>query len=104
MSKIIIGKYIRLSQEDRDLGDDKSVSNSILHQRDLIQNYIKNNPELAGYSQQEFFDDGFTGRNFERSAFEELLEKHTRAVAKDKQIIVEGMHEPIISKKLSAKG
>ena len=75
MSKIVIGKYIRLSQEDRDLGDDKSVSNSILHQRDLIQNYIKNNPELAGCSQQEFFDDGFTGRNFERPAFEELLEK-----------------------------
>ena len=67
---------------------------------DLIQNYIKNNPELAGCSQQEFFDDGFTGRNFERPAFEELLEKHTRAVAKDKQIIVEGMHEPIISKEV----
>lgn len=75
MIKTVIGKYIRLSQEDRDLGDDKSVSNSILHQRDLIQNYIKNHPELAGCSQQEFFDDGFTGRNFERPAFEELLEK-----------------------------
>ena len=75
MSKIVIGKYIRLSQEDRDLGDDKAVSNSILHQKDLIQNYIKNNPELAGCPQYEFFDDGYTGRNFERPAFEKLLEK-----------------------------
>ena len=75
MSKMVIGKYIRLSQEDRDLGDDKAVSNSILHQKDLIQNYIKNNPELVGCPQYEFFDDGYTGRNFERPAFEKLLEK-----------------------------
>lgn len=68
-------KYIRLSQEDGDLGDDKTVSCSILHQRDLIQNYIKNNPELAKCPQQEFFDDGYTGRDFGRPAFERLLEK-----------------------------
>lgn len=75
MSKMVIGKYIRLSQEDRDLSDDKAVSCSILHQRDLIQSYIKNNPELAKCPQQEFFDDGYTGRDFERPAFEKLLEK-----------------------------
>ena len=75
MDEMVIGKYIRLSQEDRDLDDEKAVSNSILHQRDLIANYIHNNPELSSCRAYEFFDDGYSGTNFERPAFEKLIEK-----------------------------
>ena len=77
MSKWVIGKYIRLSQADRDLmkKENKSESESVSHQRALIQNFINGNAELSGSEQYEFFDDGYTGTNFERPSFERLLEK-----------------------------
>ena len=77
MGKWVIGKYIRLSQADRDLviRENKAESESISHQKALIQNFISGNPELAGCEQYEFFDDGYSGTNFERPSFERLLEK-----------------------------
>ena len=77
MSKWVIGKYIRLSQADQDLmkKENKSESESISHQKALIQNFINDSAELKGSVQYEFFDDGYSGTNFQRPSFERLLEK-----------------------------
>lgn len=77
MGELVIGKYIRLSQADTDLmkKENKTESESISHQRDLIQNYIDANSELKHCRQEEFFDDGYTGKNFERPSFERLISK-----------------------------
>ena len=77
MSKWVIGKYIRLSQADHDLmkKENKSESESISHQKALIQNFINDSDELKGSVQYEFFDDGYSGTNFQRPSFERLLEK-----------------------------
>ena len=50
MRKWIIGKYIRLSLADRDLllKEGKTESESVAHQKALIQNYIDNDEELSG--------------------------------------------------------
>lgn len=75
MKKWVIGKYIRLSEADRDLkiNDKKSESESITHQKALIQNFIDSDPELAVCEQYEFFDDGYSGTNFNRPAFEKMM-------------------------------
>ena len=72
-----LGLYIRLSQADYDLAkkEGKTESESISHQRDLIQRFIQRNPEFAGMPQQEFFDDGYSGTNFDRPSFERMLDK-----------------------------
>ena len=77
MSKWVIGKYIRLSLADQDLmkKENKSESESISHQKALIQNFINGNSELNGSEQYEFFDDGYSGTNFERPSFERLMER-----------------------------
>lgn len=75
MADYVIGKYIRLSQEDRDLGQGKDESNSIGHQRDLIQRFINEHREFDGCGVLEFFDDGYSGTNFARPSFERMMEK-----------------------------
>ena len=77
MGKWVIGKYIRLSEADRDLGADgkKTESESISHQKALIQNFINNNEELKTCEQFEFFDDGYSGTNFDRPSFDRLIGK-----------------------------
>ena len=59
MTEYVIGKYIRLSQADRDLisGKEKAESESISHQRDLLQNFINAHEDLKECRQMEFFDD-----------------------------------------------
>ena len=56
MRETVIGKYIRLSQADRDLmkKESKTESESISYQRALIQNYIDSDPELKGCRQEDF--------------------------------------------------
>ena len=80
MNEWKIAKYIRLSQADRDLcsNDMKKESESISHQRDLIETYIAGQPELRGCEQIEFYDDGYSGTNFARPSFERMLEKIKR--------------------------
>ena len=77
MGELVIGKYIRLSLADRDLmkKENKTESESISHQRDLIQHYIDADPELSQCRQEEFFDDGFSGTKFDRPSFERLIDK-----------------------------
>ena len=65
--------YLRLSQEDGDISvSDKSESNSISTQRDLIQGYIQKQPDIMQVA--EFCDDGYTGTNFNRPGFQQMLE------------------------------
>lgn len=72
--------YIRLSIEDGDLkkSTDKTESNSVSNQRKLLMDYYKNHPDLQGYRILEFCDDGFTGTNFERPRFQEMMEQIKR--------------------------
>lgn len=66
--------YLRLSKEDGDSfsSGDKRESNSISNQRKLIEDYLKQHPEIV--STQEFCDDGYTGANFERPDFQRMIE------------------------------
>ena len=71
---IVVAKYLRLSSEDADLKlTGKAESNSISNQRDLLDSYIAHSPDLAGAAVAEFCDDGWSGKNFERPAFQEML-------------------------------
>ena len=73
---MVIGKYIRLSQADQDImkKENKTESESIAHQRDLIQRYINSHADLKNCEAREFYDDGYSGTNFKRPAFERFLE------------------------------
>ena len=66
------GIYIRLSQEDRD-NDKKyeSESESVLNQREMLMNYVKNNNFNFV---NEYVDDGYSGTDFERPGFKKLIE------------------------------
>lgn len=74
---MVIAKYIRLSQADRDLMkiESKTESESIGHQRDLIQRYINSHSDLRNCEVREFYDDGYSGTNFKRPSFERLMEQ-----------------------------
>lgn len=61
-----VALYERVSVEDTDPGD----SSSIRHQKELLENYAKSH----GYTNyRHFTDDGYTGRNFDRPAFQKML-------------------------------
>lgn len=64
---IWVAKYIRLSRED---GDDQE-SESVENQRDIIDNYILEHEELIEAG--EYVDDGYTGTNFNRPGFQQML-------------------------------
>lgn len=68
-----IAMYIRISLEDTDLQDGKAESNSITNQRELIRDFIQNRNEFLGCRVKEFFDDGFTGRYFDRPGFQNMI-------------------------------
>ena len=60
--------YLRLSREDGDKGE----SNSITNQKKLIQEYVSKSKDIKLVG--EFQDDGFTGTNFNRPGFQNLME------------------------------
>lgn len=60
--------YLRLSIED----GDKAESNSIGNQRELIRDFVAERPEL--HLVGEYADDGYTGTNFERPGFTQMME------------------------------
>ena len=71
----VIAKYLRLSSEDDDLKlAGKPESDSIANQRNLLDSYIRRMPEFAGAEIMEFCDDGWSGKNFERPAAQEMLD------------------------------
>lgn len=59
--------YVRLSRED----GDKEESNSVTGQKDLIRDFLLRHPELRECGMK--VDDGFTGSNFDRPAFQEMM-------------------------------
>ena len=59
--------YVRLSRED----GDKEESNSVTGQKNLIRDYMTRHPELRECAMK--VDDGFTGSNFDRPAFQEMM-------------------------------
>lgn len=64
-SSFKVGIYIRLSRDDGNIESD-----SIISQRSLLNQYIKeNNYNLV----DEYVDDGFTGTNFERPSFKRMI-------------------------------
>ena len=64
--------YLRLSQEDGDISvSAKNESNSISTQRDLIHAYLKKQADIL--YETEFCDDGYTGTNFDRPGFTEMM-------------------------------
>ena len=59
--------YGRLSQEDERVGE----SNSILHQRDLLESYA----QAKGFENTLFLaDDGYSGTNFDRPSWKKIIE------------------------------
>ena len=66
--------YLRLSEADGDLGvDGKDESNSIENQRKLLRNFVESRDDLPG-EVIEYADDGYSGTNFNRPAFLNMIE------------------------------
>lgn len=65
--------YLRLSKEDGDLCDDsrKEESNSITNQKRLIHDFLKDRENIHVF--KEYVDDGYTGSDFDRPAFQEMI-------------------------------
>lgn len=63
-----VGAYIRLSREDEKEGESESITN----QRELIKKYVAEN-KLGEC--KYFVDDGYSGGNFERPQFKELIKE-----------------------------
>lgn len=62
--------YLRLSLED---GDQQDESNSITSQREILKDYIRSREEFTGVQIREHIDDGYTGTNFNRPAFQKMI-------------------------------
>ncbi|MBP3233136.1 MAG: recombinase family protein [Eubacterium sp.] len=76
VNDMVIAKYIRLSSEDFDVDSgEKEESVSVTSQRQLIENYISEHREFENVPVKEFVDDGFSGTNFDRPAFQRMMEE-----------------------------
>lgn len=75
-----IAMYLRLPLPDIDLGlNGKEESNSIENQRLLIRNYLETHEELVG-EVLEYKDDGYSGMNFERPGFKQMIQDAKRGI------------------------
>jgi DNA invertase Pin-like site-specific DNA recombinase len=61
--------YARLSRDD----GDKLESDSITNQKALIRDFLSKHPEIRVVSEKT--DDGFSGVNFDRPAFQEMMDE-----------------------------
>lgn len=61
------GLYIRLSRED----GDKIESDSVSSQRAILEKFVSENPQLS--LSDYYIDDGWSGTDFERPAFQRML-------------------------------
>lgn len=70
-----IALYIRLSMEDKDVGNSEEnvESVSVSNQRYFLKNFVRQRREFDGAEITEFVDDGYSGTNFDRPAIKELL-------------------------------
>ena len=85
--KLTLGfAYLRLSNEEAQVGESSSITN----QRMIVQNYCRQN----GISLvREFVDDGYSGGNFDRPAFREMMKQ-----------LQQGKANTVITKDLSRLG
>ena len=60
--------YARLSRDD----GDKVESDSISNQRALVRDYLSNYPDIEVVCEK--VDDGYSGVNFERPGFKEMMD------------------------------
>lgn len=86
-----IGKYIRLSLEDRNK-EDNDESESITNQRGIINHFIDFNGNDSSKC-KEFIDDGKSGTNFDRPGWKDLIDE-----------IETGKIKVVITKNLSRLG
>ena len=63
-----VALYVRLSVED----GDKAESNSVINQKQLLNDYLNENSNFNLYDY--YVDDGYSGTDFERPAFKRLLD------------------------------
>ena len=71
----MIAAYQRISRADGDLGKDgKDKSNSIENQKELILRYISCKESLQNVPVMYFVDDGYTGSNFDRPGFQQMMD------------------------------
>lgn len=63
-----MGAYLRLSKED----GDKTESDSIANQREFIREYAESQKDFCLF--REYVDDGYSGTNFDRPAFQRMME------------------------------
>ena len=82
-----VGLYIRLSRED----GDKEESSSVTNQREILKRFINENENF--FIVKEYVDDGWSGTNFNRPSFKEMI--------KD---IEKGIIDTVITKDLSRLG
>ena len=85
--KLTLGfAYLRLSNEEAQEGESSSITN----QRMIVQNYCKQNGITLV---REFVDDGYSGGNFDRPAFQEMMRQ-----------LSQGKANTVITKDLSRLG
>ena len=82
-----VGLYMRLSRED----GDKEESSSVTNQREILKRYVSEQPNF--FIVKEYVDDGYTGTNFDRPKFKEMIED-----------IEAGIIDTVITKDLSRLG
>lgn len=76
----LCGGYLRLSKEDDDIAKSETLqSNSIENQKEYIEDYLQNKPEIRVVD--FYIDDGYSGVNFDRPDFQRMLQD-----IKDKKI------------------
>lgn len=68
VEKVKVALYLRLSRDD----GDKSESNSITSQREILISYVKNYPEFEVHD--IYADDGYSGTNFNRPDFVRMMD------------------------------
>lgn len=82
-----VGLYMRLSRED----GDKEESSSVTNQREMLKRYCQEQDNF--FIVKEYVDDGYTGTNFDRPKFKEMIED-----------IEAGIIDTVITKDLSRLG
>ena len=88
MNEDSVAIYIRLSNADEDTGRKKDESDSVVNQRSFIQKYLDCSKDLSDLPRTEYIDDGFTGTNMDRPAFQNMIRqirigKHSICIVKD---------------------
>ena len=72
MQDFLVGLYIRLSKKD----SGKRNQNTIENQKALLEDFVKDKPDMKVID--VYIDNGFSGTNFERPAFQKMMEDAKR--------------------------